>query len=230
MPKTPLTGHLSLLLVLLFSAVPGSSELAQADLLAEVAKQLVQRSSEVHDSVQVVFKARATDWPPTGSLLSVEPLSSKLRGTIVVDASLKDGSSIRLTARVRTWDRLWSASRLIKRGEAIFSDMVTIQLVETTRSRQDLIRVDVSPLGLIARRRIGERDLLSSIALESPQAVSAGSDVRLRLQCGPVLIDDVGRALQSGVIGEQILVRSGSTGKVLKGSISPDGVVFCAVE
>ena len=190
----------------------------------------MQRSSTEHDSVQVVFKARAADWPPAGSLLSIEPLSRKLRGTIVVDANLHDGSSVRLTARVRTWDRLWCASRLIKRGEAIFSDMITPLLVETTRSRQDLVRADDSPLGLIARRRIGEQDLLTRIALESPQAVTAGGDVRLRLQCGPVLIDDVGRALQSGVIGEQILVRSGSTGKVLKGSITPDGVVFCAVE
>ncbi len=230
MLRTPLSGHLSLLLVLLFSAMPGSSGPAQADLLADVAEQLVQRSSTEHDSVQVVFKARATNWPPAGRLLSIEPLSRKLRGTIVVDADLQDGSSIRLTARVRTWDRLWCASRLIRKGEAIFSDMVSPQLIETTRSRQDLLRVEESPLGLIARRRIGERDMLSSIALESPQAVAAGGDVKLRLQCGPVVIDDVGHALQSGVIGEQILVRSGSTGKVLKGSITPDGVVFCAVE
>ena len=83
--------------------------------------------------------------------------------------------------------------------------MITPLLVETTRSRQDLVRADDSPLGLIARRRIGEQDLLTRIALESPQAVTAGGDVRLRLQCGPVLIDDVGREMVIVVLGVKII-------------------------
>ncbi|MBL7034004.1 MAG: flagellar basal body P-ring formation protein FlgA [Candidatus Delongbacteria bacterium] len=219
-----------LTLLILLIAAPFCGGVATADLLEEVAQQLVQRSSVWHDSVQVDFRARGVDWPPTGVLQDITPLSEKLRGTIVVDARLRDGSSLRLTAKVRTWDRLWSAACLIDGGETIFSDMITPRLVETTRLRQDILQLEESPVGMVARRRIQQRDLLAHTALEPPQAVKAGSEVRLRLQYGQVVLEDSGSALQGGGFGEQILVRSGSTGKVLQGNITPSGVVLCRIE
>jgi len=227
---TPWSKRIVVTLTLAVISLPAIGTAVAGDFLTAVREQVAQLCGVEHDSVQVTVKPRAADWPPTGRLVAVDPLSGKRRGTLVVDAVREDGSHERLTLKVRTWDRLWCAAHAIEREETIYPGLVETRLVETTRLRRDILRANESPLGLVTRRRLAEHDLLARTALAAPQAVKAGNDVRVLLRCGQVVISDTGHALQSGCISESILVRSRTTGRVLQGSIGADGQVHCFVD
>lgn len=130
-----------------------------------------------------------------------------------------------MTVHVKVSETVAIAKRDMKRGERLYQKDVHYRLVDIS----DLPFEPITSSSQIKRTQLTgyakKGQVLSSSKVEKVPDVVQGSDIRILFNNGKVTISAMGRARQSGSIGDIILVENSKSHKVIKGKIIRTGLV-----
>ncbi|MEP0813557.1 MAG: flagellar basal body P-ring formation protein FlgA [bacterium] len=117
------------------------------------------------------------------------------------------------------------ALETIPRGAEIAPGMIDCE-VRTLPPGRPVVSTIAECIGLEAKRTIGAGEEISPDSLLKPFDVCQGDSVSVRISRGAVDIETEGTAMESGYLGDRILVRIGSTGRSLRGILAASGFVL----
>jgi flagellar basal body P-ring formation protein FlgA len=80
-------------------------------------------------------------------------------------------------------------------------------------------------VGKVARQTLLPGHPITTGSIREPYVVTRGNAALIMFRSGALTITANGLALQSGGAGEEVSVRNGDSGRIVKGTIGPDGAV-----
>lgn len=101
-----------------------------------------------------------------------------------------------------------------------------VTLVRPLRSRAQVARTASEIIGKVAQRTILPRRAIPVGALRDPFLVEAGEPVRTVYSNGGLSIVMTGVALVSGALGSTVRVRNPDSGRIVTGTVRPNGTVL----
>ncbi len=87
-----------------------------------------------------------------------------------------------------------------------------------TQSRNEIV-------GKVARRTLLPGQAIPTIAVQNPQLVKIGAQVKIVFSEDGLVITALGMALQAGSVGDLIRVRNQDSGLMVIGVVQPDGTI-----
>ena len=203
---------------------------------ADIEQFILERVDRAPSAIEVP-ELRAFDFDVSGAsgeirteLSTGSPLP--LHGRIAIAVSLFVGDRlikrgivspyVSITERVVVATQALARGRVIARGDLV--------LVERDRADApaDAVRDPESVVGLRTRRSIGGDRILRSSDFESVPVVERGDRVTIVLQHGPLVIQTLGKAQETGAAGEWIRVVNLDSKREVSGRIDPEGRVHVA--
>ena len=147
--------------------------------------------------------------------------------TFLVEGTNSSGLRARaqVAARVIVYRPVVVAARDIRAGEVLTVDDVALEERNIDGMLgEPLFRID-SAVGRQLRGSLRSGSVITRNMLREPYAVRRGDVVQLTVAFGHVYVQAQGRALQSGRIGDSILVRNNRSGRTLRGVVVARGQV-----
>lgn len=226
------TGALLLLVVLwLVTAAAHAGPARSLEMLLQDAEELLAaQAREVYPGARVTARMQALDprldLPPCQDA-ELAPRSQQQHGRIPVAVRCQTPQpwSIFLTGDVTVSVPVVIATRPVRRGEVIGSDMVTLLEQDLTGLRSYFYTDPANVIGKEARRNLGESEVITASQLAEPVAIERGSKVQIIARRGAVQITGTGEALAEGRVGDQIRVKNSSSGRIVRGWVAGPGRV-----
>ena len=157
--------------------------------------------------------------------LSDRPLRGPTVLRMVIATQERTLQEMSVTADVRWFRPVLTATRGMLRGEELTAEMVELDERDVTRGRDGFF-TDIAELdGLRTRRRVRPGDLLTQKHTERIPVVLRGGEITMVVETENLRISALGTALQDGGIGDRIRVRNADSGKVVYGEVIDPGVV-----
>jgi|Deesub1362B_J571_1020462.scaffolds.fasta_scaffold01498_11 flagella basal body P-ring formation protein FlgA len=128
--------------------------------------------------------------------------------------------------KVRVFDDVVVATRLINRGERISGADIELRRVETTFLRQPFLTDTSEVIGMQARQVIAAGKPILAKMLELPDLIRRGELVKIVVRIKNLEVTATGRALENGRKGERITVQNLDTGKRLNGVVIDEKTVL----
>ncbi|HHM23877.1 MAG TPA: flagellar basal body P-ring formation protein FlgA [Bacteroidetes bacterium] len=193
---------------------------------------LLKEYSQNHDEIRIEVSQvpDAIEVDPVDWEVKVESRSGTVRnGVNSLDVTVFSSKEIYkkfvASARLRTFDDVVVAARLINRGEQLKAEDLKLERVETTNFKRDYF-TDLSELiGLQAKQVIAAEKPIFAGMVELPDLIHRGDVVRIVVQLKNLKVTAMGKALENGKKGEKIRVQNLSTGKKLTGTIVDEKTV-----
>ncbi|MEN0108611.1 MAG: flagellar basal body P-ring formation chaperone FlgA [Pseudomonas sp.] len=117
------------------------------------------------------------------------------------------------------------ASSVLERGQSITATDVQLQPVNIAKATRGYFVQVQQVLGLSAKRRVREGQLLSPALLTGAVLVKRGQQVEIRATQDGIQARAVGEALGNGQLGDVIRVRNLGSEKVIEAKVIEAGVV-----
>jgi flagellar basal body P-ring formation protein FlgA len=134
-----------------------------------------------------------------------------------------------IAVNVKVYREMLVSSRNLSRGALIAAADVSMQEVDVSQVRGQLIADPQIALGMEVRRNVSAGTALSSDMLNAPIMVRRGDTVMLTAERGGISIRQQGTAMQDGESGRQISVRNTSSNRTVQAVVTGYGearVVF----
>jgi len=151
------------------------------------------------------------------------------RGNTVFTLQLIENSEIKRTATVncmvKTWERVFRASRNFKNGEVISAMTVIPDTVETSRLKPGYITRISRIENTVTTRRIRHNDIIYDRNIKPKPVIRKGDKIKLIFDDGSLKITVQAKSLGEGAIGDEIYVKNLQSGKRLKAKITRPGEV-----
>ena len=124
-------------------------------------------------------------------------------------------------------ERIVIVTGVVYPGQEISPNLTKeVTLVRPLRSRVQVARKASDIIGKVAKRTILPRRAIPVAALREAFVVEAGEPVRTVYVSGGLKIVMTGVALISGASGKSIRVRNPDSGRIVTGTVNPDGTVI----
>lgn len=108
-------------------------------------------------------------------------------------------------------------------GTTLSSDLVQKLVVRDNSQLATAFTSSDQLTGLVARRTLIPGQPITKEAVRTPTLVQQGQPVTVHYTDGPIAIALGAVALQSGGVGDNITVRNGDTGRILRALVRADG-------
>jgi flagella basal body P-ring formation protein FlgA len=172
------------------------------------------------------FKVRGLDPYPVGdmafSVQSSRQGKAKGRVRLQVDVSVDNVSHGRVSVSgwVDVYDTVVCSTRNLTRGDILLPGDLRLKRLNVSKIPDNyLTRMELAP-GMRLKQNIKSGGYLRESVLENPPLVKKGDNVTLVAFKGDMRIKAIGIASQAGGLGDQILVKNITTGRVVSGRIS----------
>jgi len=198
---------------------------SQAELEAWLAPRFDQYQVEPVAAPEAVAPAMARDEVATIRPFAGEALS---RTPIWVELGRPGESSRRafpIWFAVQSWTKVPVAAHDISTGARLTPDEVTSAVVDIAALGARLLLADGDMAGSIATGPIRKGEALTRDRFRQARQVTAGDEVRLRVQSGALRVEVRGVALESGNAGQRVRVRNSGSGEVVAANVAGPGVV-----
>ncbi len=187
---------------------------------------------ENHDDIQVECQnfptdilVRANDWDVkiNSKYGPVKNGANMLDVTVYsLDGVYKEFSTV---ARVRTYDNVVVAKRMLDRHQKITDQDLEVQRIETTRINRHFFRRETPILGKRTKQIIQKGKIIFAGMVELPPVVKRGDVVKIKIILNNVEVTALGQALQDGRLGDTIRVKNISSGKRLRAEVVDEKTV-----
>ncbi len=187
---------------------------------------ILDNYKENHDDIVVEcqnfptdIRVRSNDWD-----VKVEPKYGSIKnGSNLLDVTVysldriyKEFDTI---ARVKTFDQVVVARRLLDRHQKITEEDIQIQRVETTNFRRHFFRRDEAIVGHRTRQIVQKGKVIFANMVELPPVVKRGDVVKIKIILKNVEVTALGQALEDGRLGQTIHVKNISSGKRIQAKV-----------
>lgn len=169
-----------------------------------------------------------------GAIVDVDrPLSQKEPlglFTLLVDIFEGDGpprqAQVRL--RVRRFADVLVASDRITRFDPVDESALQLERKDITNLREQPVTSVEEIRGLRYTRNLRRGTILTSRCVEAVPDLRDGAEVTIVYSSGPCIITALGKALESGYVGETVRVRSDASGKIIRAEVADGATVRLA--
>ncbi len=195
-----------------------------ATLLEEKIASVIQQQGG--DSIRVQIRVNdlsgllddETEFPVR---VTISPLPRLYPGKQVVTLDVRDDTGALkrhyVNVELTLWGKLAFPTRLIKRGEVIHRNDITIRETDLKSvGSRGLVLHPEAIIGLAATRHLSPTSPLRWDQLEAPSLVQKGDRVDVFISADAFSIKTAGTALQTGSLGEKIWVRLEGNGKRMR--------------
>jgi flagella basal body P-ring formation protein FlgA len=111
-------------------------------------------------------------------------------------------------------------------GQVIEEQMLVGRVFRSsTALRASTVSSSAVLVGKVARQTLLPGHPIDMDAVRDPYVVTQGQAALIMFQSGALTITSIGLALQSGGSGDEVSVRNTDSGRIIKGTIGPDGAV-----
>lgn len=128
-----------------------------------------------------------------------------------------------MAPQVRVYREVVVAARNLSRGALVSAADISVQEVDISQVRGQLIADEALALGMEVRRNINAGIPFSSELLNAPLMVKRGDTVMLSADRAGISIRQQGTALQDGGAGQQISVRNTRSNRVVQAVVTAHG-------
>jgi len=186
-----------------------------------IEKRVNDKEFEIRD-----FKVRGLNPYPSGelvvSLRSSGAGNVKGRVSIQADVTVDNVSQgkVSVSAFVDIYDKVACSTKSLSRGEILKPGDLCLKRLNISKITDDYLSSIDNIQGLRIKQNLGSGNYLRSTMLEKAPLVERGDSVTLVALKGNLRIVALGIASQEGALGDQILVKNLTTGKVVSGRIS----------
>lgn len=133
-----------------------------------------------------------------------------------LDGVYKEFSTV---ARVKTFDNVIVAKRMLDRHQKITEDDIEVQRVETTSFRRHFFRRDEAVVNHRTRQVIQKGKVIFANMVELPPVIKRGDVIKIKIVLKNVEVTALGQALEDGRLGQTIHVKNISSGKRLQARV-----------
>jgi len=205
----------------------------QKMLIDRIKMFLLKNYDENHDDIQIdvdsvpeAIPVNPVDWE-----IQVESRYGAVKNganslTVTVFSRQSIYKKFVATARLRTFDDVVVAARLLNRGEKIGPKDVELKRVETTNFKRDYFTHLDEVVNLQAKQVIPAGKPIFTGMVELPDIIHRGDIVRIVVKLKNLKVTATGKALQNGHKGERIRVENMSTGKKLSAVVLDEKTVL----
>ena len=235
MPRMQYKPVLTLLICLCIGlpapALPATDPVSSYDLLAAAATSAVAEAF-VNNSGRVEIELPAPD--PRLQIPACQlPLETSIGrhngqgGRINVRVDCRDAApwARNMAVNVKVYRDVLVSSRNLTRGVQLSQADISLQEMDVSLIRGQLIDDAQQAVGQQLRRNINAGTALSADMLEAPVLVRRGDTVMLTAERGGVSIRQQGTAMEDGESGRQIAVRNTSSNRVVQAVVTARGEV-----
>lgn len=172
------------------------------------------------------FKVRGLNPYPSGEMVVSlrSPGVGKVKGrvSIQIDVTVDGVSQGKVSASglVDIYDRVVCSTKSLSRGEILKAGDFCLKRLNISKITDDYLSSMDNLQGLRLKQNLGFGNYLRSTILEKAPLVERGDNVTLVALKGNMRIVALGIADQEGGLGDQILVKNITTGRVVSGRIS----------
>jgi flagella basal body P-ring formation protein FlgA len=128
-----------------------------------------------------------------------------------------------MAVNVKVFREVLVSSRNLQRGALISTADISMQEVDISQARGQLIEDPQSAVGMEVRRNISTGTTLSSDLLNAPLMVRRGDTIMLIAERAGISIRQQGTAMQDGESGRQITVRNTRSNRVVQAVVTNHG-------
>lgn len=121
---------------------------------------------------------------------------------------------------------IYKLNTQIKSGDRLEKSMLEQEYVSVYKVPHDAITSPAQMSLKVARRDLPSGKVLQESMLDDPVVFRRGDVVKIRIKRGNVELVDTGMAMETGKLGHGARVKSTSTGSVLQGVVSEDGITY----
>ncbi len=187
----------------------------------QIRERLGDQEFEIKD-----FRVRGLDPYPVGdisfSVQSSRQRKAKGRVSLQVNVSVDNVSHGRVSVSgwVDVYDTVVCSTRNLTRGAILQPGDISLKRLNVSKIPDNyLTRMDLAP-GMRLKQNVKSGGYLRESVLENPPLVKKGDNVTLVAFKGEMRIKAIGIASQAGGLGDQILVKNITTGRIVTGRIS----------
>ena len=187
---------------------------------------------ENHDKIEVECRnipadilVRGSDWDVkvNPEYSPIKNGSNLLNVTVYsLDGVYKEFSTV---VRVRPFDDVIIARRMLDRHQKITEDDIGSQRVETTKFNRHFFRRDDAIIGYRTKQIIQKGKVIFASMVELPPVIKRGDVVKIEIILKNVEVTALGQALEDGRLGDTINVKNISSGKRLQARVVDEKTV-----
>lgn len=190
----------------------------------EASRQGWQGARLSHDSQ---IPAQARELPPCPVTLQLRTSTSSLleRQQFRLRCTGEKNWELAVMTQVRVSVPAVHAANVIERGQAFSAADLRLHMLDLGKARRGFYSQTDEVIGLVAKRRIRPKQLVTPSLLDQPLAVQRGQPVKIIANQDSIEASTMGEALGDGRAGDLIRVRNSSSGKIIDAKIMEPGVV-----
>ncbi|WP_330208550.1 flagellar basal body P-ring formation chaperone FlgA [Pseudomonas sp. Z13] len=195
-------------------------------LMAHMAKQRGWQNSQVQLQHELpgVLPAQVCAQPLLVKRTGDDP-SPLARQRFVLSCADAPGWKVNVSSQATVFVPVVFSRVVLERGQSITAGDAQVQAVNIAKVSRGYFNGVEQVVGLSAKRRVREGQLLSPALLTGRVLVKRGQQVVIQASQDGIQAKAVGEALGNGQLGEVIRVRNLSSEKVIEGKVIEAGVV-----
>lgn len=146
------------------------------------------------------------------------------RGTVIVSCTGSSPWRLFVPVRARHTVSVIVARRAIRSDEVIDAGAITLEARPSTSLPYQYLSTAEAVVGFEARRAIMPGTVIVPAALRRPTVIERGSIVMLQASRGGVAVSAEGTALEDGIVGQRIRIKT-PVGRVVEGVVASRNLV-----
>ncbi|MFU0850966.1 flagellar basal body P-ring formation chaperone FlgA [Kluyvera cryocrescens] len=136
-----------------------------------------------------------------------------------------NGWDISVTVKPDIYLPVVVANNTLERGQVISASTITLKKINISSTRGEYITKPDDVMGMTVKRRIRDRQPITTNQLDSPTLVDRGQRVLMIAEQNGVEARTMGEAMKKGRKGEIIKVKNESSGRIVSAIVADTGVV-----
>jgi len=130
------------------------------------------------------------------------------------------------TARLRTFDEIVVANKMLQRQQTVVESDVKVVRIETTNFKRDYFTLIDDVLNLQTKQVVAANNPIFTNMLELPDIIRQGDLIKIVVKLKNVEATATGKALESGHRGEKIKVQNLTTSKKMSAEVVDEKTVL----